>query len=172
MKHVLDSVHGTIDIPKEYCNLIIDSVFFQRLRRIEQNSCRSVFPSARHDRFIHSLGVFYLGSKIIEVIRNKCGHLGSNILPDNSEKIFETYRVACLLHDVGHTPFSHTFEDYFNRDEIEDELKSELKDESFSSDLNNAKKKAAPHEAISAYVAIKVFRDASCSGNCSKLSFN
>lgn len=159
MKHVLDSVHGTIDIPKGYCNLIIDSVFFQRLRRIEQNSCRSVFPSARHDRFIHSLGVFYLGSKIIEVIRNKCGHQGSDILPDNSEKIFETYRLACLLHDVGHTPFSHTFEDYFNRDEIEDELKSELKDESFSSDLSNAKKKAAPHEVISAYVAIKVFRD-------------
>lgn len=158
MKHILDSVHGTIEIPKEYCDKIIDSAFFQRLRRIEQNSCRSVFPSARHDRFIHSLGVFHLGSKISEVIRKKCGQKGSNILPNNSENIFETYRVACLLHDVGHTPFSHTFEDYFNRDEIEDELKKELKDDQFSSDLDNAKKKAAPHEAISAYVAIKIFR--------------
>lgn len=158
MKHVLDSVHGTIDIPQEYCEKIIDTPFFQRLRRIEQNSCRSVFPSARHDRFIHSLGVFYLGCKITEVIRNKCGLSGSNILPDNSEDIFETYRVACLLHDVGHTPFSHTFESFFNRDEIEDELQKELNDELFSSDLSNAKKKAAPHEAISAYVAIKVFR--------------
>lgn len=157
MKHILDSVHGTIEIPKEYCDKIIDTAFFQRLRRIEQNSCRSVFPSARHDRFIHSLGVFHLGSKITEIIRKKCGRTGSNILPDSCENIFETYRLACLLHDVGHTPFSHTFEDYFNREEIEDELKKELEDEKFASDLDNAKKKAAPHEVISAYVALKVF---------------
>ena len=67
-KRILDSVHGYINVPKEYCDKIIDTVYFQRLRRIEQTSGRSLFPSARHDRFIHSLGVFNLNKKIVESI--------------------------------------------------------------------------------------------------------
>lgn len=157
MKHILDSVHGTIDIPKEYCDKIIDSCYFQRLRRIEQNSCRSVFPCARHDRFIHSLGVYHLGKRIADCIINKCGDKGNNILPKNADVIIDTYKMACLLHDVGHTPFSHTFENFFDQDAVEQELENELGDDSFNHDVGN-NKKAAPHEVISAYVAIKVFK--------------
>ena len=157
MKHILDSVHGTIDIPKHYCDKIIDTCYFQRLRRIEQNSCRSVFPSARHDRFIHSLGVYHLGRKIADSIVGKCGPEGSNILPEKYETIIETYKMACLLHDVGHTPFSHTFEDYFNKDAVLIELKQIIGNDRFKNDIEKAKSNAASHETISAYVALKVF---------------
>ena len=54
MKRVLDSVHGYIYIEEDYIRHVVDTEYFQRLRRIEQTSTRSIFPSARHDRFIHS----------------------------------------------------------------------------------------------------------------------
>ena len=80
-KRVLDSVHGYITIPEDLCDYVIDTPFFQRLRRIEQTSCRVLFPSARHDRFIHSLGVYHLGSKIVAAINRNC----KGELPDNYE---------------------------------------------------------------------------------------
>lgn len=154
IQHFNDSVHGTISVPTKYCEKIIDTSYFQRLRRIEQNSCRSVFPSARHDRFIHSLGVYHLGTLIIDSIKDKFNKKKVN--PDNADVIYNTYLIACLLHDVGHTPFSHTFEDFFNIEKIEGEIKELLNDESFNNDIEKVKK-AAPHEAISAYISIKVF---------------
>ena len=66
MKKILDSVHGHILVDDIYITAIIDTPEFQRLRRVEQTSIRSVYPSARHDRFIHSLGVFYVGKMIAE----------------------------------------------------------------------------------------------------------
>ena len=69
MKKVLDSVHGYILIPDRYFKYIIDTEYFQRLRRIEQTSTRSIFPSARHDRFIHSLGVYHIGNMIATQLR-------------------------------------------------------------------------------------------------------
>lgn len=154
VKHFNDSVHGTISVPVKFCDKIIDTCYFQRLRRVEQNSCRSVFPSARHDRFIHSLGVYHLGSQIINSIRDKFDK--NNVNPDNADLVYNTYLVACLLHDVGHSPFSHTFEDFFNIEKVEEEIKKLLNDPSFNSDIEKARK-AAPHEVISAYVSIKVF---------------
>lgn len=128
VKRILDSVHGQITIPKEWCEKIIDTPFFQRLRRIEQNSCRTVFPSARHDRFIHSLGVYHIGTLIAE-------HLEEEIeIPKFDYSILKTYLLACLLHDVGHTPFSHTFEIFFDEKEIRQALVNVLQDEKFSSD--------------------------------------
>ena len=65
MKRILDTVHGYIMVPNEFVKYIVDTIYFQRLRRIEQTSIRSVYPSARHDRFIHSLGVFHISSIIV-----------------------------------------------------------------------------------------------------------
>lgn len=158
-KTLLDSVHGNIEIPVDYFKEIIDTPYFQRLRRIEQNSCRSVFPSARHDRFIHSIGVFHLGSRIADAIMSKCGTEGKNILPDNAEIVLETYRLACLLHDIGHTPFSHTFEEYFDYDFAIQKIIELFGDNQFKEDIVSSKKKAAEHEVISAYVAVSVFKD-------------
>lgn len=68
-KSIKDPVHGYIVIPKEYCRLFVDTPIFQRLRLIEQTSMRWLFPGARHDRFIHSLGVFHLAYRIYESIK-------------------------------------------------------------------------------------------------------
>lgn len=154
VKRILDSVHGQIKIPKEWCEKIIDTPHFQRLRRIEQNSCRSVFPSARHDRFIHSLGVYHIGDMIASHIEDEC-----DVLPENYSQILKTYRLACLLHDVGHTPFSHTFEIFFNEREIRNALDSKLHDEAFSNDLLARTGKLTEHELLSALVAFSVFQE-------------
>ncbi|PKP05698.1 MAG: hypothetical protein CVU10_10125 [Bacteroidetes bacterium HGW-Bacteroidetes-5] len=127
----LDAVHGFILIPKAYCEKVIDTPLFQRLKRIEQTSTRSIFPCAHHDRFIHSIGTFHIGSKIFYNLR-------ANTIADHSEdqlnyidysdhfvtrtylqeakfwdNIKIVYELACLLHDCGHAPFSHTFETYY-----------------------------------------------------------
>ncbi len=66
MKRIKDSVHGNILVRDEFVKTILDTPSFQRLRRVEQTAIRSIFPSARHDRFIHSLGVYYIGQLIVE----------------------------------------------------------------------------------------------------------
>lgn len=153
MKVILDSVHGNIYIPKDYVRDFIDTEYFQRLRRIEQTSCRAVFPSARHDRFIHSLGVYHLGSKFVCSIKD---NPNSN-LPDNHELVFNSYLIACLLHDVGHSPFSHTFEGFYEKENsLTEILVGILQDERFEVDISNASD-MKPHEKMSAILAANVF---------------
>lgn len=158
VKRILDSVHGYIIVPESYIKNIIDSDYFQRLRRIEQTSGRSIFPSARHDRFIHSLGVFHIGTQILESLERR-EQVDKNSV--GYQKIAVSYEFACLLHDVGHTPFSHTFEDYYkNSYNRLDNLLKELMmtyDQEFERDFENQYKEAAPHEKISAIVSLKVF---------------
>jgi len=153
-KRILDSVHGYISIPKEYCDNIIDTPYFQRLRRIEQTSSRSLFPSARHDRFIHSLGVFHIGTKIVECLMEQ-----SADFPPQYESVMESYKLACLLHDIGHSPFSHTFENYFNDKEerkLSTLLTDSIKNEDFSNDMSKQLKWTS-HEMISAYISYFVY---------------
>ena len=138
VKRILDSVHGYINIPNEYIHNIIDTDYFQRLRRIEQTSGRSLFPSARHDRFIHSLGVYWMGVKIVESLERR---EQVNKDDDRYQAIAITYELACLLHDSGHTPFSHTFEDYYKNtdNKLYEVLKGLLKvyDDQFEYDFDN-----------------------------------
>lgn len=95
MKKILDSVHGYIFVDQIYFKGIIDTPHFQRLRHIEQTSIRSIFPSARHDRFIHSLGVFHIGKMIVEHLRNEM-HTW-RFSRSRIEKICQSYLIACLL---------------------------------------------------------------------------
>ena len=157
-KRILDSVHGYIRIEEKYVKNVIDTEHFQRLRRIEQTSTRALFPSARHDRFIHSLGVFHLGSKIVENL-NK--YYNSKEIGFNLDVIFNSYRAACLLHDVAHSPFSHTFEKYFdnNKSKLGDILKDIVGSKEFGDDWDNSSDRSAPHERMSAIVALTVYRD-------------
>ena len=157
-KRIMDSVHGYITIPETYCDCILDTPFFQRLRRIEQTSARTLFPSARHDRFIHSLGVFHLGYRLCQSLEqknegNKYGY------PDDWASVFESYRLACLLHDVGHSPFSHTFENFYDdgKDNLVNALLSQISDEHFQEDWKSWMKGSKPHEIMSAYVALSVY---------------
>lgn len=116
MKRILDTVHGYIMVDESFVDHIIDTQLFQRLRRVEQTSIRAVYPSARHDRFIHSLGVFHIGSLIVTQLRadakanNNWGETDATL-----EKIYGSYLSACLLHDIAHAPFSHTLERYYGQ---------------------------------------------------------
>lgn len=154
-KRILDSVHGYINVPKVYCDNIIDTVYFQRLRRIEQTSGRSLFPSARHDRFIHSLGVFSLGQKIVDSIKRRY----AEPFTDHDSRVYDSYVIACLLHDVCHSPFSHTFETFYGMgNDLRGLLESALNDSSFKSDWDACFSNAAPHEIMSALLVVRVYK--------------
>jgi HD superfamily phosphohydrolase len=111
-----DAVHGYIYVKRKYIKSFIDTPNFQRLKRLEQTNMRPLYPCAHHDRFIHSLGTYHLG-------RMAYGHIKKNH-ENMTEKdksaikdiisIEEPFEIACLLHDVGHAPFSHTFENDFD----------------------------------------------------------
>lgn len=163
-KIILDSVHGYIAIPATYCEKIIDTIYFQRLRRIEQTSGRSLFPCARHDRFVHSLGVYHLGCKIVDIVSSNINTSDKDFLQNNTIAI-ESYKLACLLHDVGHSPFSHTFEEYYGNTYIKDDshdlrkmLADVVNDLDTQSDIKNIIK-LTEHEFMSAYIAVKKYGD-------------
>lgn len=99
-----DNVHGYITLP-ETCIRIIDTRQFQRLRRLKQLSVASfVFPNANHSRFEHSLGVAHLAGKLAGLLAQAQPELG--ITPGDVEML----QIAGLVHDIGHGPFSHTYE--------------------------------------------------------------
>lgn len=115
-KMIKDPVHGYIKIHDDYMKKIIDSCEFQRLRNIRQTSYDSLYPGSSHNRFIHSLGVYYLGVKALSAFEQNIEE--QNDLKRKLDKLEEwgsfkrTFELGCLLHDVGHTPFSHTGESF------------------------------------------------------------
>lgn len=164
MKRILDTVHGYIMVEDHYIKHIIDTQPFQRLRRVEQTSIRSVYPSARHDRFIHSLGVYHIGSLIVEHLKKEAkANKNWGETETTLGVIYDSYLAACLLHDVGHAPFSHSFERYFGqKNNLAENLISEIKDEEFKTDLNVLMGLDEPnfHEFMSAIVSVMEFSDA------------
>lgn len=62
MKKVKDPIYGYIEFDEVYWAHLIDKPEFQRLRHISQTGYRALFPSAHHNRFVHSLGVAHLGT--------------------------------------------------------------------------------------------------------------
>ena len=98
---IKDPVHGYVYINKAEKQLI-DSYPVQRLRRLRQLAgSEFVYTGANHTRFEHSIGVMYLAGELTEN-QNLCQLL--------SEEEIQIVRMAALLHDVGHGPFSHVFE--------------------------------------------------------------
>ena len=86
---------------------IMDNQMFQRLRRIRQLAgAHLIYPSAQHSRFEHSLGTMHIAGYAGETLLSK-GYL-------ESEEQIQELRVAALLHDIGHGPFSHLFEEVLN----------------------------------------------------------
>lgn len=124
-KIIKDSLQGYIYIDRIIFEKIIDTDIFQRLRRIEQTSMRCLYPAARHDRFIHSMGVYNLAKIAIAAIdnsvENNADALGDNVPEAELRKqINFCFEMAALLHDVGHAPFSHTLEEFFGIETAED----------------------------------------------------
>jgi len=96
---IKDPVHGYIRINKIE-RAIIDTYPVQRLRRIRQLAgSEFVYPAANHTRFEHVLGAMYLA-----------GVLGEALPVELTTRQKQELRLAALLHDIGHGPFSHVFE--------------------------------------------------------------
>jgi HD superfamily phosphohydrolase len=105
-KIINDPVYGFINIPNEALFDLIQSIEVQRLRRIKQLGLSNlVYPGAEHTRFAHSLGAMYLMTQALDVLRQK----GIEI----SEEEYTSACSAILLHDTGHSPFSHCLEHVF-----------------------------------------------------------
>ena len=86
---------------------LIDTPEFQRLRRIRQLGVSEfTFPGAVHSRFAHSIGVFHNARALVEIIRREM----KKIAQAHNEERAKVAVIAALLHDLGHGPFSHTFE--------------------------------------------------------------
>lgn len=151
-KEILDTVHGYISVPCEYLDNIVNTVEFQRLQHVSQSAIRSLFPSANHTRYMHSLGVFYIGQMIIAAL----GEQQEGISPEKVSWVQKSYLIACLLHDIGHAPFSHSFEDYLiNGNNLRNELESKFA-EDFKKD-NKKFRSVKPHEYASAVVTCRTY---------------
>ncbi|MCX7954216.1 MAG: HD domain-containing protein [Bacteroidales bacterium] len=108
-KIVNDPVYGFIRLPDGIGFRILEHRWFQRLRNIKQlGLAYLVYPGAVHTRFQHSLGAYHLSIQALEVLKNK----GINISKDEEVAV----SLALLLHDIGHSPFSHLLEGIILKD--------------------------------------------------------
>lgn len=102
-KIINDPVHGFITIDDELIYQLIAHPYFQRLRRIKQMALAYlVYPGAVHTRLHHALGAYHLMYKVLRELRLK----GIMI----TEEEDQAAKIAILLHDIGHAPFSHALE--------------------------------------------------------------
>ena len=100
-KIIVDSIHGDIHL-NEIERRVIDTASFQRLRHLKQlGMAQLTYPNATHTRFAHSIGVLGIMARITDIARDEL-HLDQGKI--------EEIRLAGLLHDVGHYPYSHLME--------------------------------------------------------------
>ena len=130
---ISDPIHGYIELTKRLApgearaarlpredaaeEDILDTAWLQRLRRISQlQSARWVFPTAEHSRFTHGLGVMHeaglWGRRLYPSLVDALALTDPGLRPPSEGLVVETLRVAGLLHDVGHGPFAHFFDDH------------------------------------------------------------
>lgn len=160
-KQFKDPIYGYIKISQEIATKIVDTPIFQRLKNIRQTSYTPLYPGAYHNRFVHSLGVYHLGKMAFKSIYPQLESDGADTdLRGHIEQIRQIFELSCLLHDVGHAPFSHTGESFFvdaarTMDHI---LVDEVGDTSFQADFSAlGTNLPAPHERMSCIVGLRGF---------------
>ena len=101
---IRDPVHGSVAIFDEEVP-VLKAPFFQRLRNIKQLGFSEYsFPGATHTRYLHSIGVMAIATKVFDKI------FTSRLEGTDFHRLRETLRMATLLHDIGHAPLSHSTE--------------------------------------------------------------
>lgn len=155
---IKDPLYDYIEINDSQIYEILNSPEFHRLKDIIQTSYSPVYPSSLHNRFIHSIGVYYLGTLAVSGIKK---NNAENLSP-NFNEYSRVFLLACILHDIGHAPFSHTGEDFYEVKKSEktsvlrEKLVEKVADESFSVDFFKTNP-GAPHEVMSALLGINLF---------------
>ncbi|KRL63318.1 HD domain-containing protein [Lactobacillus psittaci] len=147
-----DPVHGYVHIEEKVILDIINTKEFQRLRRIKQLGPTSyVFPGAHHTRFEHNLGVYELTRRICNIFaqRYPSQKAGDGLWNPEEQLVAEC---AALLHDIGHGPYSHTFEHLFgtNHEKIGCQIITDS-----NSELNQVLREVDPNfpEAVASVIA-------------------
>jgi len=98
-----DPIHSFVRVTDMLIWQLIETPEFQRLRRIKQlGGTHIVYQTAEHSRFSHSLGVYFIARRMVDVLRKQGTEL------DEMDRML--ILCAALLHDLGHGPFSHSFE--------------------------------------------------------------
>ena len=109
-------IHGFIKL-NDWERTIVDDSAFQRLRRIRQLAWSEyIYPGATHTRFEHSLGVMHTATRIYDAVAERSEAVLASELCYNGDGLArdrQLVRLAALLHDVGHAPFSHGAEELF-----------------------------------------------------------
>lgn len=159
-KRFKDPIYGYIEVEENLISNVIDTAAFQRLRDVIQTSYSPLYSSAVHNRFVHSIGVYYLGMMAAETFLESLGDNPPQFFNEISNYI-ETFKLACLLHDVGHAPFSHTGEQFYlqqeNYTELHEQLLALVTDENLGREIIDNGYKAAQHELMSVIIALHTF---------------
>lgn len=168
-KSLKDPIYGYIEIEETIMHNVVDTPAFQRLRNIVQTSYAPLYSAAVHNRFIHSLGVYYLGKLAYRAVCKSIQNNSEIGKLKELDRYGELFCLACLLHDVGHAPFSHTGEEYYlnlkekgskRYGELHKMLVEAVGNAQFKADVRSIEMSfefAKPHEIMSAIVALRQF---------------
>jgi HD superfamily phosphohydrolase len=159
---IKDPVHGYVELPDALVDGVVDTRPFQRLRYVRQLSATHlVYPGANHTRFEHSLGVYHLGRTVFENLRQQ-SYFAREATVDELEEIQRTLECACLLHDVGHPPFSHLSEGFLDEGVLRERVaETGLVDAFDAAGVGGAPLRSAnPHELLGCVIIVEEYGDA------------